>query len=148
MKAIIPFIAMLFALNMARGQQTFAQAKQKALQENKLILLNFSGSDWCIPCIKMQKEVFENKDFITMADSQLVMVRADFPRKKKNMPSRDIVVQNEKLAEKFNPNGSFPLTLLIDPNEKIIKVWDGLPDATAASFTNSIQAYIKQYKKQ
>lgn len=139
---------MLFALSFAYGQQTFNDAKQKARQENKFILINFSGSDWCIPCIQMQKDFFENSDFISMADSQLIIIRADFPRKKKNIPAKAIVAQNELLADKFNPNGSFPLTLLIDPNEKLIKLWDGKPDETAKAFSNSILLLIKQYKYQ
>jgi len=53
------------------------QAKTTAQQEHKLILLNFSGSDWCAPCIKMKKEVFESAAFLAKADQRLVLLRAD-----------------------------------------------------------------------
>jgi uncharacterized protein YyaL (SSP411 family) len=148
MKKITTFISLLFALNFVYGQQTFSQAKQKAKLENKFILINFSGSDWCIPCISMQKEFFENSAFNKMADSMLIVIRADFPRKKKNMPAKEIMAQNELLADKYNPNGSFPFTLLIAPDEKIIKAWEGKPDETAEVFSNSIRAFILQHKQQ
>lgn len=103
----------------------FDEAKQKATAENKYILLNFSGSDWCGPCIKMKKEVFESEDFLSMADTQLVMVRADFPRSKKNQLSKEQSKHNEALAEKYNPNGKFPYTLLLTNTGEVVCEWDG-----------------------
>ena len=132
---------------MAMAQSLLPSEKTLANKEKKLILLNFSGSDWCIPCIKMQKEYFENADFKSMADSQLVIVRADFPRKKKNMPSPEMVKRNEQLAERFNQNGSFPLTLLLDEELNILKKWDGLPEITAAEFSKDISTIVKQHTR-
>lgn len=103
----------------------FDAAKEKAKEDNKLILLNFSGSDWCAPCIKMKKEVFESETFFSKSDKQLVLVRADFPRSKKNQLSPDQTKHNEALAEKYNPDGKFPFTLLLDANGKVIREWDG-----------------------
>jgi thioredoxin-related protein len=103
----------------------FDAAKEKAREDNKLILLNFSGSDWCAPCIKMKKEVFESETFFSKSDKQLVLVRADFPRSKKNQLSPDQTKHNEALAEKYNPDGKFPFTLLLDANGKVIREWDG-----------------------
>ena len=62
----------------------FSEAQQIAKQNHKLILLNFSGSDWCGPCIKLKKDVFESAEFQSFAESNLVLLRADFPRLKKN----------------------------------------------------------------
>jgi thioredoxin-related protein len=103
----------------------FEQAKAAATNQRKYILLNFSGSDWCAPCIKLKKEVFENEVFSSLAEKQLVLVRADFPRSKKNQLSKEQTKHNEVLAEKYNPSGKFPLTLLLDSNGTIIKEWDG-----------------------
>lgn len=103
----------------------FDEAKQKATAENKYILLNFSGSDWCGPCIKMKKEVFESEDFLSMADTQLVMVRADFPRSKKNQLSKEQSKHNEALAEKYNPTGKFPYTVLLTNTGEVVREWDG-----------------------
>ena len=103
----------------------FQTAKQQAGEEHKLILLNFSGSDWCGPCIKMKKEVFETDRFQKLAEKSLVLVRADFPRQKKNKLSPELTKHNEGLAEKYNPSGKFPLTLLLDSNGKVVREWDG-----------------------
>ncbi|MBS1733393.1 MAG: thioredoxin family protein, partial [Bacteroidetes bacterium] len=65
-------------------QPDFETAKKLAKEKHQLILLNFSGSDWCGPCIRMHREIFGNDEFIKMADSSLIMVNADFPRMKKN----------------------------------------------------------------
>jgi len=64
-------------------QPDFSTAKKIAKEKHQPILLSFSGSDWCIPCIRMRKDIFDNKSFLQMADSTLVLYNADFPRKKK-----------------------------------------------------------------
>ncbi len=112
----------------------FEQAKTQAQQEHKLILLNFSGSDWCGPCIKMKKEVFESESFGTTAEKNLVLVRADFPRSKKNQLSKEQTMHNEGLAEKYNPQGKFPYTVLLDEEGKVIKEWDGYVFASQDKF--------------
>jgi thioredoxin-related protein len=103
----------------------FNLAKQSAANDHKYILLNFSGSDWCGPCIKMKQEVFESEEFSAIAAKQLVLVRADFPRAKKNKLSPEQTKHNEGLAEKYNPSGFFPFTVLLDANGKVLKEWNG-----------------------
>lgn len=120
----------------------FEDAKKKAEKEHKLILLNFSGSDWCGPCIKLHNEIFENSAFKTFADSSLVLVNADFPRLKKNQLSKDQQKKNDKLADKYNPQGSFPFTVLLNAEGKVIKSWDGFPDKTAGQFTGQLKELI------
>ena len=121
-------------------QPDFETAQKIATEKNQLILLNFSGSDWCGPCIRMKKEYFYNEVFSAMADSHLVMVNADFPRSKKNQLSKMKQQQNDALAEKYNPEGRFPFTLILNSAGKIIKTWDGLPAENVEDFTNSIKA--------
>ncbi len=120
----------------------FEDAKKKAEKEHKLILLNFSGSDWCGPCIKLHNEVFNNSTFKTFADSNLVLVNADFPRLKKNQLSKDQQKKNDKLADKYNPQGSFPFTVLLNAEGKVIKSWDGFPEKTAEQFTGQLKELI------
>lgn len=120
------------------------QATQKATQENKYILLNFSGSDWCAPCIKMKKEVFESEAFLTLAEQKLVLVRADFPRSKKNQLVKEQVEHNEKLAEKYNPTGKFPLTLLVDAKGKVVKEWDGYVFASQDKFMAELTKVLNE----
>jgi thioredoxin-related protein len=123
-------------------EKDFEDAKKKAVTEHKLILLNFSGSDWCGPCIKLNDEIFENISFKKFADSNLVLVNADFPRLKKNQLSKDQQKKNDKLADKYNPQGSFPYTLLLTAEGKVIKAWDGYPNVTAERFTGQIKELL------
>jgi thioredoxin-related protein len=120
-------------------QPDFEAAKKTAKQKHQLILLNFSGSDWCIPCIRMRREIFDSDQFSKMADTSLVLVNADFPRSKKHQLAENLKNQNEALAEKYNPEGKFPFTLLLDANGKVIKVWDGLPAQTAEQFAQAVK---------
>lgn len=103
----------------------FDTAKDLAAKDHKYILINFSGSDWCAPCIKMKKEVFESEAFVNLAEKKLILVRADFPRSKKNQLPGEQVKHNEALAEKYNPSGKFPFTVLVDSNGNVLKTWDG-----------------------
>src|ERR1700710_1034786 len=92
----------------------FEEAQQLASEKHRLILLNFSGSDWCGPCIRMKKEVFNSDTFENFASSNLVLLNADFPRSNKNKLTKEQVSRNEALAEKYNSKGKFPFTLLLD----------------------------------
>lgn len=124
----------------AAWQTDFEKAKAEAKAENKFILLNFSGSDWCGPCIRLHKEIFDSEAFTKYADEHLVLVNADFPRLKKNMLSKEQQKQNDALADKYNSDGAFPFTILLDADGKIIKKWNGFPSETAEEFTNDVKA--------
>ena len=119
----------------------FNKAKIIAKEDNKLILLNFSGSDWCGPCIKLKRDYFGSQTFMDMASEKLVLVNADFPRKKKNMADPAQIKANEALAEIYNKEGGFPLTLLLDADGKVLKKWDGLPFVTVDEWTKEVSAY-------
>jgi thioredoxin-related protein len=130
-----------FLIMSTNGWETdFEAAKQKAKTEHKLILVSFSGSDWCVPCIRLHKDLLEQPAFVNFADSNLVMVKADFPRLKKNQLARDQQRRNEQLAELYNPRGIFPLTLLLDPEGKILRSWEGNPELTPVQFIGQIKA--------
>lgn len=124
---ILMFFTLCFA-NYSFGQNwqhSWKEVISSAQKDHKKILLNFSGSDWCIPCIRMHKELFDSKEFIAYSNDSLELYNADFPRTKKNQPTKDILDQNYALADKYNHEGSFPLTLLLDSNGKILKKWIG-----------------------
>jgi thioredoxin-related protein len=129
-------------------QPDFTTARQAARQKHRLILLNFSGSDWCGPCMRMHKELFADSGFIHMADTTLVLFNADFPRNKKNqlLPARQ--QENEQLADRYNARGSFPFTVLLDADGKVLKTWDGLPRTTAAAFSEEIKNISNAWKQQ
>lgn len=95
---------------------TFDQAKIKAEKENKSILMVFSGSDWCKPCMQFKKDVLENPEFHSYQNEKLVHLELDFPYRKKNRLSAERLAHNEQLAEKYNPKGEFPSIVLMDAN--------------------------------
>jgi thioredoxin-related protein len=98
----------------------FESAKEIALEKNQRIVLVFQGSDWCAPCIKLEKEIWDSMEFNTYAKNNFVLLKADFPRKKKNQLSEIQQEKNNKLAEKYNPNGFFPRVVVLNKNAEII----------------------------
>jgi thioredoxin-related protein len=130
----------LALIMMSAGWRTdFDKALADARREHKLVMLKFSGSDWCLPCIRMEKDVFTNDSFSHFAADNLVMVNADFPRLSKNKLEKAVLKQNESLAERYNKAGHFPLTLLIDGNGKVIKVWEGYTGTRPQEFIKQIK---------
>jgi len=118
------------------------EAQQVAKKEHRHILLNFSGSDWCGPCILLRKEIFDDTAFSKMADSALVLVNADFPRMKKKQLSKEQQQLNDRLADQYNPQGKFPLTLLLTADGKVLKLWDGYPAIKPSAFSSQVKAII------
>src|SRR3984957_5534079 len=126
MKALMLYCMLAF-LPGTTWMGDFDSAKTEAAKEHKLILINFSGSDWCGPCIRLRTEILESPTFESYAVEHLVLVRADFPRQKKNQLSKEQTKLNESLADKYNAEGKFPYTLLVDERGKVLKEWDGFP---------------------
>ena len=146
MKVLSLIIMTVFCISVSGWETDFETAQKKAEKEHKLILLNFSGSDWCAPCIRLHDEIFENTSFKTLADNDLILVNADFPRLKKNQISKDQQKKNDKLADKYNPQGIFPYTVLLNADEKIIKTWEGFPNVTAEQFTRQLNDLVNARK--
>jgi thioredoxin-related protein len=138
MKFLLMLMLSSFALGDLSWQTDFAKAKQTAQEKHQYILLNFSGSDWCGPCIRLHKEIFESDAFKTVAFNQLVLVKADFPRLKKNQLNKEQQQQNAKLADQYNPQGNFPSTLLLNADGKVLKEWAGYPKQGAAAFIEEL----------
>ncbi|MFN7139088.1 MAG: thioredoxin family protein [Limisphaerales bacterium] len=88
-------------------------ALQKAQTENKPVLINFTGSDWCGWCIRLKDEVFDKPEFRKYAQENLVLLELDFPRNKKQ--SASVRSANEKLASRYGVQG-FPTVFLVDAN--------------------------------
>ena len=141
MKLLSVFFLILFSFNTTIEWTTdFSKAQTEANAKNKYILLNFSGSDWCGPCMKLKKEVLDSQDFLKFAETKLVLVRADFPRSKKNRLSPELTKNNENLAEKYNNEGKFPFTVLIDGGGNVVKSWDGYSSSmTIANMKTEIE---------
>jgi thioredoxin-related protein len=106
---------------------------------NKKILLYFSGSDWCAPCIKFKENFINKPEFKDFAKDNLMILNADFPRKSANQLSEEKTKENEALADKYNPNGHFPYVLLLNAKGEVIKKWEALPKETVSEFINEIK---------
>ncbi|WP_299113565.1 thioredoxin family protein [uncultured Winogradskyella sp.] len=98
----------------------FDEAKSSAKENNKKIILVFQGSDWCAPCIKLDKEIWHTDEFISYAKEHFVMLKADFPKRKKNALSETQQKHNDKLAEVYNRNGYFPYVVVMDANGNVL----------------------------
>lgn len=142
MKFFLSILLLIFFASPASWLTDFQKAQAEALQSHKIILLNFSGSDWCIPCIRLHDQLFSSEVFTRYADSNLVLVNADFPRLKKNKLPATQTKQNDLLADQYNKHGIFPLTLLVSPGGKVMKEWEGYPDMTPGKFVQEINAAI------
>lgn len=110
---------------------SFAEATAEAAQQQKQILLNFTGSDWCPWCVKMDEEVLSKKQFSEFASKNLVLVKLDFPRRKKLSP--DEKAQNEELAKKYAIQG-FPTFVLVDASGKEVRRQEGYLEGGPAEF--------------
>jgi thioredoxin-related protein len=146
MKKLLAIVICFSTMSFTKWEPSFEAAKKVAIEKHQLILLNFSGSDWCGPCMRLHKEILNNIAFSTMADTTLVMVNADFPRSKKNQLDKIVQKQNDALAEKYNPQGKFPYTVLLDTKGKIIKAWDGLPKDNATQFAQQVKTICNANK--
>jgi thioredoxin-related protein len=144
MKSLITFFLLItVSLSYSQNWNTnFEDVKAKAEKENKNILLVFSGSDWCGPCIKLDKVVWQSPEFQAEADKSWVIYKADFPKKKANQLSPELTESNNKLAEKYNKNGSFPLVLLLDKKGKIIGM-TGFKNVAAPDYIKLIHSFEK-----
>ncbi|EJL69452.1 thioredoxin family protein [Chryseobacterium populi] len=147
MKTLFSAILMVVFAAGIHAQNRLENAKKQASQNKELILLNFSGSDWCIPCIKLHKNIIETDEFKKLeTENIIVYINADFPRNKKNQLSTELKKENASLADQYNKKGLFPYTLLLNSEGKILKSWEGLPSENTLAFSKEIRG-IKENQK-
>ncbi len=91
------------------------KALEKAKSEKKLVLMDFTGSDWCGWCMKLDKEVFSTPEFQKYAQDHLVLVELDFPHKKVLPPA--LKTQNDGLQQKYGIEG-YPTIIVLDGQGK------------------------------
>ncbi len=122
MKKTLTLVFILFAYTVSaqEWQTNLATAQGIAKEKNQKIILVFSGSDWCAPCIKLEREIWESEEFKTFSKDNFVLLRADFPRKKKNKLSKEQQEKNNQLAEKYNINGYFPFVVVMNGNGEVL----------------------------
>ena len=127
--ALTLITGLLFAATTAHAGKdgwltNFDEALALAKAEGKHILVEFQGSDWCPPCIKLNNEVLTQDAFKALAESSLVLVDADFPRRSKLPEAQQ--VHNDELARKFGVQ-YFPTVLILDGEGNVLDKLVGFP---------------------
>ncbi len=104
--------ASAFASTLEGWTDDLDKALEKAKAEKKSVLVEFTGSDWCPPCIAMRKNVFSKKEFVEAASKDFILVELDFPK-----GDPDLKKRNEPLAKKYKIEG-YPTVILLDSDGK------------------------------
>ncbi len=130
----------LFYTATARAQSPwvtdYKKAQDEAKTNHRLVLLNFTGSDWCGWCTQLDRAILKQQQFMDYASKNLVLVVLDYPRR--NGPawkaqSLELKKQNMELAEKFNIEG-FPTLVVLSPDGKTVWRYDGYYGGGLAAF--------------
>jgi thioredoxin-related protein len=143
MKFIALLALALFAYIRYAPAQEFLHDPNRAFaaatRTGRDILLIFSGSDWCMPCIRFEKKILSDSSFQKFAGQHLVILVADFPQSKRVPDS--LRIQYEALAEQFDPSGQFPQIILLDSGRK--RVADVVyTDQSAGDFIRDLQSLL------
>ena len=142
-KNIMILFLFIGTLSYSQNWETnFEEAKAQSILENKKILLVFSGSDWCAPCIKLENTIWKSEDFKKESEEKWVIYKADFPKKKANLLSAELTASNKKLAEQYNKSGNFPLVLLLDKTGSILGI-TGYKNITPQEYIQIIHSFEK-----
>ena len=142
-KNIMILFLFIGTLSYSQNWETnFEEAKAQSILENKNILLVFSGSDWCAPCIKLENTIWKSEDFKKESEEKWVIYKADFPKKKANLLSAELTASNKKLAEQYNKSGNFPLVLLLDKTGSILGI-TGYKNITPQEYIQIIHSFEK-----
>jgi thiol:disulfide interchange protein len=133
------FVPPARAADAASWGEDYAAAVKEAQKDHKMILLNFTGSDWCPGCIELAKQVFSSPQFAQWAGKKLVLVEVDFPNDKPQTAA--LRKQNKALAAKFNID-AFPTILVLDSNEKEVTRTVGYDGSTPDDWIKARDAEI------
>ncbi|MFC1745631.1 thioredoxin family protein [Candidatus Riflebacteria bacterium] len=120
--------------------QIYAEAALKAKEQNKVLFVYFSGSDWCYWCKKLHTEVLTQKAFTDFAGENFVLLLCDFPKKTELPPH--IKKQNKALAKKYNVKG-VPTIILLDSTEKMLGR-TGYREGGAETYIEHLKGFLKK----
>lgn len=126
----------------AEWETDFEKAATKAKQTDRYLLADFSGSDWCGWCVKLDREVFSKTEFKKFAKENLVLALIDFPRSKPQTKKQK--ERNAALAAKYGVKG-FPTVLLFSPDGALVGR-TGYQPGGAAAYVEHLRAMIEQHK--
>lgn len=115
----------------------FEKAKEYARDENKIILMDFTGSDWCGWCIKLDREIFSTPEFKNYAEQNVVLLKLDFP--KRTPIAANVKAQNERLASQFGIRGYPTVIILNASGQQIGKM--GYMDGGPGPFIEKLKSF-------
>jgi protein disulfide-isomerase len=140
---VLPMLLATCAAAVAADWQTdYAKALETAKTENKKVLLDFTGSDWCPPCMALRKQVFSSTAFRAYAEKNLILVELDYPQQKKQSPA--LKNQNEKLGKSYGiDDKGYPTIILLDPAGKVLREFTGYDGSAAAKVIAWIEGKAK-----
>ncbi|UBZ06748.1 thioredoxin family protein [Salegentibacter mishustinae] len=144
-KKILILVVVLLNLSTIYAQEwqtNFEKAKNTASTEDKPIILVFQGSDWCAPCIKLDRQVWSTDTFKEYASEHYVMLQADFPRKRENSLSETQTKANAELAETYNKNGIFPFVVVLDAKGNVLGK-TGYKKTTPEQYIKELNAFTE-----
>jgi thioredoxin-related protein len=145
--ALLGLVVLLLAVGCApeRAQlpwiTDFAKAQTLAVREQKLLLMDFTGSDWCQPCKNLKRYLLETREFADYASSNLVLLEVDFPRWT-SLPEPQKKA-NEALQAEYAVEG-FPTLILLAPQGKVIGRQAGVQQTKPAELI----AWIEDMRRQ
>lgn len=117
---IAAFLLGIVALSAQMVQHNLEAILDVAKEEQKNVLMIFSGSDWCKNCIQLQRNILSSEDFQTYSVDKWILLEVDFPYQKKNRLPKEQQTHNEVLAERYNPEGVFPTIILLNQSGQVI----------------------------
>ncbi len=141
MKKLAPKLLMLFFLTFSSviyaqdWKYDLEEALAIAKEKDQKIVLFFTGSDWCPPCIKLERNLLTTEKFADFTYEKYVWLRADFPRRKKNRLSPEQRSKNKELAKRYNKRKSFPAILILNKEGVVL-------GATGYRSDLDVQGYI------
>lgn len=139
------FVATLTLLAASPGWHSdFAVAQGFARKTHKPLLLNFTGSDWCIWCKRMKAETLDRKEFIGYASTNLLLVEVDFPNA--NPLPQAAQDANEALKSRYKIEG-FPTFILVDAEGNEIGRQTGYLKGGASAFIKQVDEWRDKARK-
>jgi thioredoxin-related protein len=145
MKKLLPFLLLFLAsvpLVHADWTTDYKAALVQAKQQNKLVLLDFTGSDWCGYCKLLDKEVFSDASFKDFTTKTFIPVTVDFPHGTK-LPDA-LTQQNDQLQQQFKVDG-FPTLIVVDADGRELGRMEGYdPGSGPKAVIGQLQKYSKQ----
>ena len=138
---LLAWVALPLAASEGEWLTDLPKALERAKSDKKMVLLDFTGSDWCGWCIKFNKEVLSTTEFKQYAAKNLVLVEVDFPTRKKLAP--ELTKANSALKDKYKING-FPTFVMLNAEGREVGRQEGYSEGGPKSFIAKLDGFKKQ----